>query len=63
MDIENQIKMGKWKHKKTGKFYIVIGMVINTTNSVDGQLMVVYRRSDDTYVKEFKKKFEKVEGK
>ena len=58
-DRENTDAPGQvWEHKKTGHMYTVVepGIVMNATNAQDGQLMVVYRRTDGSdaqvYVRE-----------
>ena len=55
-------------NNKTKEEYIVVGICINTTNSVDGQMMIMYKRYDPQnspyYVREcneFYEKFTKVE--
>jgi len=66
MEIRDYIILGEWKHIKSGEIYTVTGMRVNTTNSSDGHLMVEYQGKGLKFVrelKEFKKKFEKVEGK
>lgn len=51
-------------HKKTGNKYFVTGEAINTTNSQDGQVMVVYANTDGkTFVREKTEFLEKFEGK
>lgn len=65
-----------FKNKKTGKLYIVLGAVQNSTNEQDGQHMIRYARLADylrncgeifqEYVREiheFSEKFEPVENK
>ena len=52
-----------YQNKKTGKFYVIEEEVINTTNDVDGQVMIVYRSEDimeeQTFVREKTEFFEK----
>jgi hypothetical protein len=31
-----------WRNKKTNGLYFAKGVIVNTTNAVDGQLMVLY---------------------
>lgn len=55
----------KYKNKKNGKIYTVIGEALNCTNAQDGQKMYIYtvEDSDLTFVRsidEFNEKFEKV---
>lgn len=50
--------MKRYTHIKTGSIYIVTGEVINATNEVDGQVMVLYSNvRGQQFVKE-KKEFE-----
>jgi hypothetical protein len=61
--IEN-VELTGYTNIKTGNPYTVKGFAINATNKDDGQVMVIYTRSDvensDLYVREieeFKQKF------
>jgi len=41
-------------HKKTGNIYVVSTLdAINATNNSDGKRMVVYKHSNDTFVREY----------
>lgn len=42
----NNFEVSQFKHKKSGKFYTVLGTVINATNSNDGQKMILYTGED-----------------
>lgn len=44
-------------HLKTGNIYQKIGEAINCTNAQDGQVMIIYKRDDMTFVRE-KNEFE-----
>ncbi|MCH5167837.1 MAG: hypothetical protein J1F35_08160 [Erysipelotrichales bacterium] len=55
-----------WVHKKTGNLYTLDDLVIDTTNSTEGRIMVIYhlagtRRDFDLYVRELKEFLEKFE--
>lgn len=39
-------------HRKSGKKYYILGEVINTTNSKDGQVMVHYTDGNESFVRE-----------
>ena len=60
---------GVYRHKKTGNFYLAFGKIINTTNRLDGQSMVLYGELGKDLPaltkfareeKEFLEKFEKI---
>lgn len=51
--------LGQYCYKKTGAVYNVIGKVRNCTNSQDGQMMIVYSRDGEEYVREESEFFEK----
>ena len=44
----------KWKNKKTGKIYTVIGIAVNCTNKNDGEIMVIYQRCEKEGIKSVK---------
>jgi hypothetical protein len=51
------------RNKKNNKLYEIIGDVVNTTNELDGQIMVLYTDGKSMYVREkeeFNNKFENV---
>jgi len=41
-----ELESSQYKHIKSGKLYTVLGIIINATNSNDGQKMVLYAGSD-----------------
>jgi len=51
-------------HKKTGKIYYVTGQILNSTNSADGQEMILYTNEEGLCFvrerKEFKEKFQQM---
>jgi len=55
-----------YRNKKSGKMYVFLGVAINCTNDMDGDLMVLYREDgvfDTEFVREsteFYSKFEEV---
>lgn len=50
----------KYKHIKSGKTYIAIGVALNATNGKNNQIMVVYKDHSGTmYVRENKEFHEK----
>ncbi len=51
----------KYKNKKKGTLYDVIGRCINCTNSEDGQKMIIYTNGELTFVREEKEFYEKFE--
>ncbi|MCF8354327.1 MAG: hypothetical protein K9H48_07725 [Melioribacteraceae bacterium] len=53
---------GKYTHIKTGNLYFVEGVVVNATNSQDGQLMVLYgpSGSNKLFVREISEFFQKL---
>lgn len=54
----------KYRNKKNGKIYIVLGEVIDCTNERDGTICVLYDDRQRLFVREkneFFEKFEKVE--
>lgn len=56
---------GTFRHLKTGKFYVVLGKVINATNSANLELMIRYADIDNPSVEfvreeqEFLEKFKR----
>lgn len=49
-------------HKKTGKLYVALGVIINATNACDGQKMVLYANEHGmTFVREYEEFWEKFE--
>lgn len=62
--LNNNLRRGyDWIHKKTGNVYTLENFVIDTTNSTEGHLMVVYSKNDpkdiNLYVRELKEFLEK----
>ena len=56
---------GKWKHKKSGHEYFVVGSMINATNDKEGQIMIQYQRDTYRFIREemeFLEKFERIES-
>jgi len=55
----------KFKHLKTGNIYYMLSSVINATNGIDGQYMVLYKNEEGSlFVREsveFHNKFKVVE--
>lgn len=54
-----------YRHKKSGDIYTKIGEAINATNSVDGQIEIIYTKGSQVFVrekKEFEQKFEPIVG-
>lgn len=59
------MKSNKYRNKKSGEIYIVLGEVIDCTNERDGTICILYNDSKKLFVrekKEFLEKFEKVES-
>lgn len=58
----------RYRNKKTGNVYVVLGQVTNATNAQDGQEMVLYARDEGWArsqkfvrdINEFTEKFEEV---
>ena len=60
----NKMKNHKYRNKKNGKTYTVLGEVVDCTNERDGTLCILYTYGDKLFVrekKEFFEKFHKVE--
>lgn len=58
------MKSNKYKNKKNGKIYIVLGTVIDYTNEREGTICILYNDGKKLFVREkneFFEKFEKVE--
>lgn len=56
--------MNLWKNKKNQELYLVIGTLINATNSNDGEKMVLYSKNNKYFVREYNEfllKFERIE--
>ncbi|WP_426711374.1 hypothetical protein [Cetobacterium sp. SF1] len=56
--------MNLWKNKKNQELYLVIGTLINATNSNDGEKMVLYSKNNKYFVREYDEfllKFERIE--
>jgi len=51
----------KYTNKKTGKEYNRVGNVLNATNANDGEVMVLYERKGNFYVREVDEFYEKFE--
>lgn len=59
------MKSNKYRNKKSGEIYIVLGEVIDCTNERDGTICILYNDGKKLFVrekKEFLEKFEKVES-
>ena len=56
----------KYRHKKTGNIYWVVGTATNATNGSEGQEMTIYRNIDGRLfvclTSEFEQKFELAES-
>jgi hypothetical protein len=55
------MKSKKYRNKKNGKIYIVLGEVIDCTNERDGTICVLYNDGQKLFVKEKNEFFEKFE--
>lgn len=60
----NKMRNCKYRNKKNGKTYIVLGEVVDCTNERDGTICILYNDGLKLFVREkneFFEKFEKVE--
>lgn len=55
------MKSYKYRNKKNGKIYIVLGEVIDCTNERDGTLCILYTDEKKVFVREKKEFLEKFE--
>lgn len=55
------MKHNKYRNKKNGKIYIVIGKVIDCTNERDGTICILYNDGQKLFVREENEFFEKFE--
>lgn len=50
-------------HLKTGNIYELVGEAINATNANDGEIVVIYRKDSQMFVREKKEFYEKFQPK
>lgn len=55
------MKNNKYRNKKNGKIYIVLGEAIDCTNKRDGTICILYNDGKKLFVREKKEFFEKFE--